>query len=292
MDAWKVQWLQEMLEHEIAKDEEHYGAHLSHWHKGTHPLTIDAGGLRALIEYYSQHNTNLDYDPGAEENKTWYEERWQDEDILNAAEDLEIDLNPETVQKPWIMQMIKKDAVAAFSDLSERNEALAQIVDDVMDLFMHKATADEMQRELKLCPDTAENVIWLMKDSEGNIYLMAFLEDAETRIGYPRYCECSNKIVTQIPIGQIFDDMESAKIYIYDNGTDSKEEAEQTGLPVRKIDGKWYYDPAALIEDIDTTVNVIADDRFTPEELFQRFADDETELMVVHYIHREDQAQK
>lgn len=292
MDAYKVRRLQEMLEHEIAKDEEHYGAHLSHWYEGTHPLTIDAGGLRALIEYYSNHNTDLDYDPGEEKDVVWYKESWCDQDILEAAENLRLDLKPEIVQKPWIMQMIKKDAAATFSDLSERNEALESIADDVIYSFMHKATASEMQRELKLWPDTAENVIWLMKDPDGDIHLTAFLEDAETEIGYPRYCECSRKVVTRIPIGQIFDDMENAKVYIYDNGTDSKEEAEQAGLPVREMDGKWYYDPAAFIEDVDTTVNVIADDRFTPEELFQRFADDKTNQMVVYYVHREDQAQE
>lgn len=60
MDAYKVKELQKMLEHETSKSEEHYGAHLSHWYGDAKELTIDAGGLRALIRYYSEHDTNLD----------------------------------------------------------------------------------------------------------------------------------------------------------------------------------------------------------------------------------------
>ncbi len=60
MDAYKVKELRKMLEHETSKADEHYGAHLSHWYGDANALTIDAGGLRALIWYYSTHDTNLD----------------------------------------------------------------------------------------------------------------------------------------------------------------------------------------------------------------------------------------
>ena len=60
MDYYKVKHLQKMLEHETSKREEHYGATLTHWYGDTNALTIDAGGLRALIRYYSKHDTNLD----------------------------------------------------------------------------------------------------------------------------------------------------------------------------------------------------------------------------------------
>lgn len=57
-DLYKVEQLKIMLEHETSKAEEHYGAHLSHWYGDSKPLTIDAGGLRALIRYYLKHDTN------------------------------------------------------------------------------------------------------------------------------------------------------------------------------------------------------------------------------------------
>lgn len=60
MDNYKVEQLRKMLKHETSKTEEHYGARLTHWHGDTNALTIDAGGLKALIEYYSKNNTNLD----------------------------------------------------------------------------------------------------------------------------------------------------------------------------------------------------------------------------------------
>ena len=59
-DPYKVEWLKKMLEHETSKTEEHYGARLSHWYGDSKILTIDAGGLRALIRHYSKHDTNLD----------------------------------------------------------------------------------------------------------------------------------------------------------------------------------------------------------------------------------------
>lgn len=49
-----------MLAHETSKSEEHYGARLSHWYGDTNTLTIDAGGLKALIRYYETHNTDLE----------------------------------------------------------------------------------------------------------------------------------------------------------------------------------------------------------------------------------------
>lgn len=60
MDSYKVQQLEKMLAHETSKTEEHYGARLTHWYGDTKALTIDAGGLRALIRHYSKHDTNLD----------------------------------------------------------------------------------------------------------------------------------------------------------------------------------------------------------------------------------------
>ena len=48
-----------MLAHETQEGVKHYGAHLSHWYGDAKHLTIDAGGLQALIDYYSTHNTTL-----------------------------------------------------------------------------------------------------------------------------------------------------------------------------------------------------------------------------------------
>lgn len=59
MDEYKVKQLKKMLAHETGEGE-HYGARLTHWFGDTNVLTIDAGGLRALIEYYSHNNTNLE----------------------------------------------------------------------------------------------------------------------------------------------------------------------------------------------------------------------------------------
>lgn len=55
MDAYKVKQLELMLAHEESRTEEHYGAHLQHWYGDAKPIQIDAGGLRALIDYYSAH---------------------------------------------------------------------------------------------------------------------------------------------------------------------------------------------------------------------------------------------
>lgn len=59
MDSYKVEQLTKMLAHETSKDEVHYGAHLTHWYGDAKPLTIDAGGIKALIQYYSEHDTDL-----------------------------------------------------------------------------------------------------------------------------------------------------------------------------------------------------------------------------------------
>ncbi len=62
MDDYKVKQLKQMLKHETSKKEEHYGAHLSHWYGDSKPINIDAGGLRALIRYYSKRSKKLDSD--------------------------------------------------------------------------------------------------------------------------------------------------------------------------------------------------------------------------------------
>lgn len=59
MDEYKVKQLNRMLKHETSSEEEHYGARLSHWAGDTMTLTIDAGGLQALIRYYEEHETEL-----------------------------------------------------------------------------------------------------------------------------------------------------------------------------------------------------------------------------------------
>lgn len=60
MDEYKVSQLERMLAHETDPAETHYGAHLNHWYGDSAPLTIDAGGLKALRDYYKTHYTNLD----------------------------------------------------------------------------------------------------------------------------------------------------------------------------------------------------------------------------------------
>lgn len=59
MDEYKVKNLQAMLMHETCESKTHYGAVLHHPELHTPHLTIDAGGLKALIAYYSEHNTDL-----------------------------------------------------------------------------------------------------------------------------------------------------------------------------------------------------------------------------------------
>lgn len=59
-DPYKVDQLMKMLVHETSREEEHYGARLHHAAKDTKVLTIDAGGLRALITHYAKHRTDLE----------------------------------------------------------------------------------------------------------------------------------------------------------------------------------------------------------------------------------------
>ena len=58
-DPYKVEQLMKMLSHETSQAEEHYGARLRHGGRDTKVLTIDAGGLRALVSYYATHKTDL-----------------------------------------------------------------------------------------------------------------------------------------------------------------------------------------------------------------------------------------
>ena len=59
MDEYKVKQLRQMLAHESSGCEEHFGARLGHWCADTRTLTIDDGGLKALIAYYEQYDTDL-----------------------------------------------------------------------------------------------------------------------------------------------------------------------------------------------------------------------------------------
>ncbi len=58
MDAYKVEQLRKMFEHETNKTEEHYGAHLTHWAGDSKPINIDAGAIKVLIDYYSANSSN------------------------------------------------------------------------------------------------------------------------------------------------------------------------------------------------------------------------------------------
>lgn len=59
-DPYKVGELFKMLKHEMESQQAHYGARLHHEASGAKVLTIDAGGLRALISYYATHRTDLE----------------------------------------------------------------------------------------------------------------------------------------------------------------------------------------------------------------------------------------
>ena len=59
-DTYKVQMLKLMLTCETTPGVRHYGANLQHASPDTKPLTIDAGGLRALIDYYGTHEAKFD----------------------------------------------------------------------------------------------------------------------------------------------------------------------------------------------------------------------------------------
>lgn len=58
-DPYKTDQLMKMLAHETKEGQEHYGARLHHEASGANVLTIDAGGLRALVSYYATHRTDL-----------------------------------------------------------------------------------------------------------------------------------------------------------------------------------------------------------------------------------------
>lgn len=59
MDEYKVKQLQKMLKHESDERNPHYGARLIYWRRDAKPINIDAGGLKALIDYYSNQPTDL-----------------------------------------------------------------------------------------------------------------------------------------------------------------------------------------------------------------------------------------
>lgn len=59
-DPYKVEQLCKMLSCETSKTEDHYGARLHHEASGANVLTIDAGGIRALITHYATHRTDLE----------------------------------------------------------------------------------------------------------------------------------------------------------------------------------------------------------------------------------------
>lgn len=69
-DLYKVKQLLKMLSHETSQTEAHYGARLHHDAGDTKVLTIDAGGLRALIAHYATNRTDLEnYDCGEDPEK-------------------------------------------------------------------------------------------------------------------------------------------------------------------------------------------------------------------------------
>lgn len=59
-DPYKVDQLLKMLKAETDPEQAHYGARLHHEDSGAKVLTIDAGGLRALISHYATHRTDLE----------------------------------------------------------------------------------------------------------------------------------------------------------------------------------------------------------------------------------------
>lgn len=52
--SWRIYCIADSRSAEVS------GARLSHWYGDSKILTIDAGGLRALIRHYSKHDTDLD----------------------------------------------------------------------------------------------------------------------------------------------------------------------------------------------------------------------------------------
>lgn len=61
-DTYKTGQLMKMLTYETKEGQEHYGARLCHETSGAKVLTIDAGGIGALISYYATHKTDLGND--------------------------------------------------------------------------------------------------------------------------------------------------------------------------------------------------------------------------------------
>ncbi len=59
-DPYKTGELMKMLKYETREGEVHYGARLHHEQSGSKVLTIDAGGLRALISHYATHCADLE----------------------------------------------------------------------------------------------------------------------------------------------------------------------------------------------------------------------------------------
>lgn len=64
-----VEQLEKMIAHEESADCPHYGARLYHWYGDTQCLTIDAGGLRALIDYYTTHMSDENMSDGKGTNE-------------------------------------------------------------------------------------------------------------------------------------------------------------------------------------------------------------------------------
>ena len=58
-DPYKTDQLAKMLRFETTDGQVHYGARLIHRESGAKDLTIDAGGIRALLKYYATHKTEL-----------------------------------------------------------------------------------------------------------------------------------------------------------------------------------------------------------------------------------------
>lgn len=194
---------------------------------------------------------------------TWHTESWNEDDIKSGIEDL---IGEEKIPNyKWLIHGIKKDAAAAFSDYSLRNEILKSIIEN----NLNDCVSVMPVASFKAAHQNDENIVWLERAKEGGneaILLKGYLEFAGTAEDYPRYTECE-KDVTNTKLSELFDDFDDVRLYIYDNGTDRKEVAEWAGTQVELIDGKWYYKPTDLIEDSDITVD--ADERLTAGDVFQ-----------------------
>lgn len=193
---------------------------------------------------------------------TWHTESWDDNDIESEMDGL-IGTG-RFLNYAWFIQGIKRDAVAAFSDYSSRNEMLKNIIEQNLDDCVHVMPAASFRAK----HENDENIVWLERTGNGSnqtVLLKGYFELAGTAEYYPRYTECE-KDVTHTLLSELFDDFDDVRLYIYDNGTDRKEVAEEVGTPVELIDGKWYYKPTDLIEDTDVAVE--ADERLTAGDVF------------------------